>query len=324
MSNIADRISAQTVIRWGEAFAPVALFKTAGESKAPKFVKAGPHGRPLERGPVKAGKRLEGGVPTPATAPESAPQSDPLEMTPVRTERDEPTPEPITVGLLEEGYDRELNRDEDVLTGVIIEVDGEDRFVDLTAELARVDEETILDEMAIEGFVRREQVPRMRIKSSYYLGGNGPGAPKVLRLLWEAMRQTGRVAVVRWTKRTAQSTGAIVPGRHSNSLIVLELEWAANVRMPGPRALSHLQAEVTQAEVAAAVELAEAMADHGVLIDEQEDDRVRLQRELVERAAAGTVNAFDLPERPTPDPDASLEALLQASLDKVRSERATA
>lgn len=311
MEKVADRVSSRTVLKFGLVGAPVALYKTTGDPETPEFVKAGPHGGELERGPVKDGKRLPGSVAqemrrapaarTGEVADDAIPMEAPLA---VSTEE-----EPVSVGILERGYDEEVPEDQ-VRRGVRLE-DG--RFVDLTEQLEAVAEKTRLDEMEIIGFVRREQVPRSRITGSYYLGGDGPGAPKVLALLLETMKVVGRVAVIKWTKTSRQALGVIVPGRHSGALIVLELVWASCFRQPGPRCLTHLQAPVAAGELAAAIELATAMADAAAVLDEQEDDRVRLLNELAERARLGEVTDFKVPETPEPQEDADLVDLLRAS-----------
>lgn len=317
----AERIAASTTLSWGAVSAPVGLIKVAGKPQAaPEFVKAGPHGQPLERAAVEGGQRVKFEEPA-VEEPERVmvamtgrtveDPDDPLSVGPVAPlppleEGDESRV--VTVGVVEEGYDKEL-AEEDVRRGMRTTV-GE--FIDLTDQLDAIDKVTKLEEMRITGFVRRERVPRIQIIGSYYLAATGPGAPKVLSLLHDAMHAEQRVAVVKWTKRTAQSLGVIIP-THEGLLVVLELEWHENCRMPGPRALAHVGTAHTAEEMEAACELLREMGESPDLICEQRDDRLRLRQELVKRTLEGKLGGFSVPEPPTAPEEADLAAQLRAS-----------
>lgn len=322
------KASATTVLQFGMAAAPVALFKTTGDpEKLQPFEKAGPHGARLERVPVRRqpgedlGRRLLGGVANPPAA--TAVADDPLDSTMHGSPKtSDPLPTAtLGVGTCEVGYDDELD-DADVREGLFVknEEDGTERFVDLTDQLEDVRESTKLESMEVIAFIRREQVPRARVQGSYYLGADGPGAGKVLRLLVEAIRSVGRVPVVTWTKRSRQSLGVITVNSQG-ALIVLDLAWAAQVRKPEARQMAHMAVEVTAAEVAAASALAAAYADSPAVIDEQEDERVVLERELREKALAGELETFAAPVPEEVPEGLSLEDVLKASLDAVVARR---
>lgn len=170
-------------------------------------------------------------------------------------------------------------------------------FIDLTDEIDAIAERTKLDEMRVSDFIRTEQVQRGRILGSYYIAPDGPGAAKVLRLLHEAMRDTKRVAVVRFTKRSKQTLAVLIPLAESKALEVIELAWAQDLRdIPLPcEACTHV--EVTREEVELAVSLVEAMsATRADSLDTLTDDARQLRRELIAKAEAG--ETFTVPARP--------------------------
>ena len=310
----ADRVSSRTLLRWGYADAPVALFKTATDNQErPEFVKAGPNGKPLERTLALGGKRFvpEAVAEEPESVSPAPDYPDPLSASRDFVEAEEEPEERPVVATFEEGGETPLD-ETDVRKGLM--VDG--KFVDLTKQLEDIEAETKLEVMEVTGFIRRETVERYRIKGSYYLGPEQLGG-KVLRLLRHAITETQRAAVVKWTKRTRQALGVIVPGPRK-SLIVLEMEWAENVLDPGPRCRDLDQIEATAGELDAAAGLAMAMYESRDLLNEQEDDRVRLERALAHLAERGHVAGFEVPTHPEPEEETdNLERLLELSVEAV-------
>ena len=206
---------------------------------------------------------------------------------------------------MEDGSDEPVVRSQDIRRGVF---DNAEHFHDLTEHLQAVDMLTRLDEMRIEGFINRYKVPQLRVQGSYWLGpADGSGA--VLRLLWTAMADEYRGAVVRWTKRTKQALGVIIPDRHG--LVVLELAWAGVMREPRPEVQAMTDRDVPAAHRRLAIELLEAMeVDEGIL-DVFEDERSRLRRELHEAAMRGEDPPVPKPE-PVDVPSGSLAEALRA------------
>lgn len=306
MTDIADRASSRTLLAWGFAEAPVALMKTSTDKadRLPEWETAGPSGRPLERALVKGGKRCE--PEAPVEIPVTVAESDPLSAAPAV----DPAPrETAEMGVCEVGSDESVTPDE-FRRGLRAD-DG--TFIDVTDQLEKIAVETKLEVMEVIAFIRREQIHRDRIVGSYYLASDGPGVPKVLALLRHAMAVTARVAVVKWTKRTRQALGVIIPGTHG-SLEVIELEWSLNMLRPGPRCLAHVEVGLSQGEKNAATELARAMAESSAVLDDQEDDRVRLEHALELRARTDRLEGFALPEKPAAPESDDLAVLLEASL----------
>lgn len=238
----AAKAAASTVLRLGRVRAEVALYKTVKERKRnEEFVVRSPDGNEVRA--TKTGGGGGGGGST--------------------LLRDALTGELLT-------GERPPRR------GLIIG----SRFVDLTDALDDIDARTKLEEMRIVTFIDYRHVPRERVVGSYYLAAHGPGAPRVLALLREAMRASGRVAIVKWTKRTRQALGAITPGKNG-TLLVMELAFAEQELEPPVRALAHRAVEVTPEELAAAQALIEQMGGTRATIDALRDDRDVLRQRLI-------------------------------------------
>jgi non-homologous end joining protein Ku len=189
---------------------------------------------------------------------------------------------------------------ERVEQGVLLE-SGE--FVDLTDRLAEIDERTRVEGMEVLATIASSSVPRTRVRDAHWIGlapGSSSGA-KVLAILWRALRQEDAAAVVRWTKRTKQAVGIIVAiGRlgQGAALCLLELEWAANLRAPGPRACAPLDVEVSDREMAAAVRLVDAIGKPASFVDTLADERAVKRAELLGAARDGTLDRYTPPAEP--------------------------
>lgn len=284
------KVSLNTVLRLCGLETPVGLYKTSGKGpEAPEFERVGPNARPLHTSPDAAR----------AAFVESEPEaSDPVGV-------DEPAPTNTGSGptgaaagkrhWYEEGEEPVAVTDDEVRRGVR---DAEGNFVDLTEQLDRIGEESSLEALEISAFIRRERVPRERVVGSYYLAagvagdGQQPAAP-LLRLLYEAMKDRGRVAVVRWTKRKGQSLGILTP-LGDGALVVLEMQWADRMRTPNAKCLSHMRAAVTSTEVERAGELIEALSESRQSLDDLEDPREMMERDL--SAAARSGDTTEIPE----------------------------
>jgi non-homologous end joining protein Ku len=166
--------------------------------------------------------------------------------------------------------------------------DGE--FVDLTDQLAEIDERTVLDGMEVVATVDQAEVPSVRVRDAHYVAPAGEGAPKVLAILWTALRDRRSAALVRWTKRTNQALGAIVArGRGKSAhLVLLELEWQANMRPAAGRAdLSAAVAATSEREQNAARALVAALRQPPGIFTALVDERAQQRAELLEAVRSG-------------------------------------
>lgn len=272
--------SSTTVLRLGKMKTPVALYKTVGD---PPGIPAWDHESEPEKTARRGGARRTRMNPIAGIG-----QNDPRVTSPSA---------PLAPRR----------------RGLILD-DG--TFLDLTEQIARIEENTQLNEMNVIAFIRREQVPREMIQGSYWIGINGPGGGRALKLIHGASKKTGRVAVVKWVKKTRQAYGVLVPHR-SGVLIALELAWADTWRDPDERILTpYQQAEVTEEEIETAGQLITAMGDSRVILEEMEDDAVVLRRELVRAARAGEdVSGFlaQIPAAVSPELMEELQATLEGA-----------
>lgn len=322
MAKAAGRASSLTTLTVGQVEVAVGLFPAHQTPGAlVKFATAGPNG-----GVLKA-QAMARAVPIAedSESPEVPVHSDPLASDPgpekVPVVLDDSLPSHTIAGpaqvdgeygrqLVEEGTG-EVVKPEDVRRGLRLD-DG--RFIDCTTQLAEIETQTKLDRMAVVAFVDASRIHRARTVRTYYLGAADERAPKPLRLIYEALRSTRRAAIVKLTKQTRQTLGAIVP--FGKTLVLYELVWAEDFRDPPAKALLLQKAHVSDREVAAACALINAMGD-GVesSLNVLRDDAVALREELHAKALAGEV-----PEVLTPSPvleEQNVMAQLEASLAAV-------
>lgn len=182
--------------------------------------------------------------------------------------------------------------------------------VDVTEILERIDESVKLEGMRVEAFIDRRRVPHERIVGSYWVAPNGQGSGKVLALVRAAMADTSRVALVRWSKRTNQAVGVVVPHR-TGGLVLHEFAFAAATREPPALPV----VEVHAAEVEAAINLVQAMSDVPVVVEEMEDERMVLRKMVMDHALAGTLDDLVLPGEIQPVDMGLVEAFRAAAGD---------
>jgi non-homologous end joining protein Ku len=196
-------------------------------------------------------------------------------------------------------------------------------WVDLTARLREVDERTKVEGLEVVATIATNAVPRERVRDSHYVATADAKTSKVLALLWHGLRSTDAAAVVRWTKKTAQTLGIVVArgsrDRNTAHLVLLELEWSENMRPPGPRTLAPIAVDVAHEEVVAARELVEAFGARPSVLDSLRDERLAKRAELLERARAGELEAYVPPAAPVaPAEESDLAAAFAASAAALR------
>lgn len=293
MSNAVSRKTVSTVLRIGSIETPVDLYKVTTDSqKRQKWVLADSEGNdwapespsvgdPLGGEPsedsVATSEGISPGAPIGGAVPAGGGASEGV-VPPGASEGvvpgGEPEPEKPRKGIRKE--------------------DG--AFVDLTDQIEEITERATLEEMQVVSFIDARHVPRERIVGSYYLAGGLGGswpASKVLAVLMRAMRQSQKVAVVRFSKRKGQTLGALTT-RRDGALLLLELAFSAQVREPNGKCLAHTQVEPAQGDVIGAVRLVEAMAGKRESLDGIRDSRVVMEQELITRAEAGELDDYEL------------------------------
>lgn len=332
MAESPKRASARTTLKWGTIEVPVGLFKTTADpAKEIKFEQAGPNGGELELRATAKPKTDDT-----VAAPE---REDPLALDPGS---DIPAPvaeevietraaadaaasaasaPPAVPVLLEKGSGRIVERDQ-IRRGVWVAVGDEEKasgakFVDCTDALKHIEELTALEVMEIQGAIDIGRVPRERVIGSYYVGTDGEGAPKVLSLLCQAMIDTRRALVVKWTKTRRQATGVLVPSRrqHHPVIVLLQLCWPEDWCELPKRADLGGSVLCSPTEFEKATELVRAMADSSLLLEEQRDDALAMREQLQRLAVTGRIKDFRMPKQAAErtvleDLEASLDAQL--------------
>jgi DNA end-binding protein Ku len=169
----------------------------------------------------------------------------------------------------------------------------------------------------IEDFVELSQIDPVYYDHPYYLAP-GPGGAKPYRLLLEAMRETGKVAIARVVIRSKEQLVALRP--MGEALGMATMIFADEVLSP-ERLDEVVEAEdvkTTKRELDVAEQLVESLA--GDFEPERYRDEYRNQvLEMIERKAAGETVAVQPPPEELSAPAPDLMGALKASLDAVRA-----
>lgn len=312
----------KTTLTVGLVRCPILLYKPGGKPEdLPEWEKAGPHG-----GKLYPGATEEQAINSYASSVAGDDDKDSAMPSPAaKRSSGASAPGKAEANLWEHDGDggfHPVAKDE-IRRGVRL-LDG--TFVDVTESIEQITERTKLEEMRIVDFIRTEELRRERVIGSYWVAADPSGDPRFLRLLFEAMREEKRVAVMKWTKRSKQSLGALVPMAEGKTVRVLELTWHEDER-PIPQNVLHpaqidngtIEGEPDMAvkaeELEAARELVRAMSGRRAdSLDTLRDDTRGMARELRQRAEAGEM--FELPPagaKTVGDP--SLREALLASAD---------
>jgi DNA end-binding protein Ku len=170
----------------------------------------------------------------------------------------------------------------------------------------------------IEDFVELADIDPIFYDHPYYLAPSAGGA-KPYRLLLDAMRESGRVAIARVVIRSKEQLVALRPMRDDNVLGMSTMLFADEV--VDPDNIDEVEAanevETTDRELDIAKQLIESLA--GPFEPEKYRDEYRDEvLGLIERKAAGEEIAVQPAAEEEAEPVPDLMAALKASLDAVR------
>jgi DNA end-binding protein Ku len=170
----------------------------------------------------------------------------------------------------------------------------------------------------IEDFVELSDIDPIFYDHPYYLAPSAGGA-KPYRLLLDAMRESGRVAIARVVIRSKEQLVALRPMREDNVLGMSTMLFADEV--VDPDTIDEVEAasevETTDRELDIAKQLIESLA--GPFEPEKYRDEYRDEvLSLIERKAAGEEIAVQPAAEEEAEPVPDLMAALKASLDAVR------
>jgi DNA end-binding protein Ku len=172
----------------------------------------------------------------------------------------------------------------------------------------------------IEEFVDLEQIDPIFYDHPYYLAP-GPGGAKPYKLLLEAMRETGKVAIARVVIRSKEALVALRP--IGDVLAMSTMVFADEVLAPDR--LDELkdaeEVKTTKRELDIAKQLVESLA--GDFKPESYTDAYRQQvLEMIERKAQGKEIAVQPEPEETAAPAPDLMGALKASLEAVKAREA--
>jgi DNA end-binding protein Ku len=203
---------------------------------------------------------------------------------------------------------------EDIVKGYEI---TPERYVLVTPEELEALDPKATKTIDIEDFVDLDQIDPIYFDHSYYVVPTAGGA-KAYRLLLEAMRETGKVAVGRLVLRTKQQLSALRP---TGDVMTLSTMLFGD-EVLAPDRLDELDAvaetEASKREVTMARQLIDSLSSEFDPSKYRDEYRERVLG-LIERKAAGEEIAVQ-PEAEEPAAAPDLMAALEASLAAVRGE----
>jgi DNA end-binding protein Ku len=208
---------------------------------------------------------------------------------------------------------------EDIVKGFEI---AKDRYVVIEPDELEALQPKKTRTIEIEDFVELSQIDPVFYDHPYYLAP-GPGGAKPYRLLLEAMRETGKVAIARVVIRSKEALVAIRP--MGDALGMATMIFSDEVLTPDrlDEVAEAAEIKTTKRELDIAKQLV------GSLADDFEPDRYRdTYREevlsLIERKAQGKEIAVQPEAEESAEPAPDLMSALKASLEAVRARNAPA
>ncbi|MGO9753573.1 MAG: Ku protein [Solirubrobacteraceae bacterium] len=203
---------------------------------------------------------------------------------------------------------------EDIVKGYEL---GPDRYIVIDpAELDALDPKATRT-IDLEEFVDLEQIDPIYYDSSYYLAPTAGGA-KAYRLLLEAMRDAGKVAIGRVVLRSKQQLCAL---RASGEVLTLSTMLFGD-EIVSPESLDDLDsaagAQASERELAMARQLIESLSSAFDPTRHRDEYRERVLA-LIEAKASGE-QLVRAPQEAAPSPAPDLMAALEASLAAVRAD----
>lgn len=196
-----------------------------------------------------------------------------------------------------------------------------DTFIDCTEQLAEIEDATKMEDMAVESFIRTQNIPRERIVASYFVTPQNKYGLRVLALLHAALRKSSHAAIVRWTARSRQSLGVLI-AHPQGGLILQKLVWVEKARLAPElsQEVAKLARSAPEEEVDATVGLIEQMAERGrAHLDELRDPAVVYREELQAVALTHKPELWGIKEKQADPEELELAELINASAKRLAS-----
>jgi DNA end-binding protein Ku len=203
---------------------------------------------------------------------------------------------------------------EDVIKGYEL---GADRYVVIEPGELEALEPKKTKTIEIEEFVDLSQIDPVYYDHPYYLAP-GTGGAKPYRLLLEAMRETGKVAIARVVIRSKEQLVAV--RAMGDALGMATMLFADEVLPPNrlDEVVEAREAKTTKRELDVAKQLVDSLAGNFVPEDFRDTYREEVLA-LIERKAQGKAIAVQPPPEEAPAPAPDLMSALKASLEAVRA-----
>lgn len=177
------------------------------------------------------------------------------------------------------------------------------QYVIFAPEELKALEEKASNAIEVQEFVPAKQVDRVYVEKSYFLGPD-KGGERAYRLLAEALKQTGRVAVGQYAARGKQYVVSVRP--EENGLVMEQLRYANEVRriddVPIPKV------DVKKPELQLAVQLVEQASSEAFRPENYEDNVRKRVLEQIQRKVEGK----EITEEPAEAPKTQIIDLMEA------------
>src|SRR5437660_584753 len=188
------------------------------------------------------------------------------------------------------------------------------QYVIFNPEELKALEEKSTNTVEITEFVPADQVDRKYVEKSYFLGPD-KGGDRAYRLLAEALKQTGRVAVGQYAARGKQYLIAVRP--EASGLVMEQLRYANEIRSIADVPIPKI--EVKKPELQLAVQLVEQAASAAFQPDKYEDNVRKRVLEQIQRKVEGK----EITEEPTEAPKTQIIDLMEALKASLKGKGAT-
>lgn len=149
-----------------------------------------------------------------------------------------------------------------------------------------IEGETKLESFAVTDFIDYADVPWERAVGCYFLTAQKGVNPKPLRLLYDALKTTGKAGVFKLVLRSRQQPAVVYA--KNGGLFVNTMVWAEDFTPKAARAGEQIEAIASDPKMlAVAVSLIEALASGPEALDALTDDLRPKRDELIAEALAG-------------------------------------
>ena len=177
------------------------------------------------------------------------------------------------------------------------------QYVIFSPEELKALEEKSTNAIEVAEFVPAKQVDRVFVEKSYFLGPD-KGGERAYRLLAEALKQTGRVAVGQYAARGKQYVVSVRPEK--DGLVMEQLRYANEVRRIDEVPIAKV--DLKKPELTLAVQLVDQASSEAFKPENYEDNVRKRVLEQIQRKVEGK----EITEEPAEAPKTQIIDLMEA------------